>query len=162
LILVFANVGAILLFLQVEFLALVYIIVYLGAIAVLFLFAVMMLNIKLSPIRDAKYNYAPLAIVITFILATELTYSLNASISETFYSTPAYLSFSMLLHTQNTAQLALILFLFLTTPFLIIALVLLIALIGAVTLTLTDNTEIRHQEITNQLKATILSVRTLP
>jgi NADH-quinone oxidoreductase subunit J len=161
LILVFANVGAILLFLGIEFLALVYVIVYLGAIAVLFLFAVMMLNIKLSPISDKKYYYAPLAIILTLLIATELTYVLNQTFSEIFYIEPFYIIFTNILATNPVAQLAVILFLLTTIPFLIVGLVLLVALIGAIILTIGEETEIKHQEISTQLKADVITVRTI-
>jgi len=101
LILVFANVGGILLILAVEFLAIVYIIVYLGAIAVLFLFVIMMLDIKLSPVSDKKFYYAPVAILITFVIATECAYVLEASIPEASFLGPIYTSFSVLLNEIN-------------------------------------------------------------
>jgi NADH-quinone oxidoreductase subunit J len=161
LILVFANIGAILLFLQIEFLALVYIIVYLGAIAVLFLFAVMMLNIKLPLLSDKNYDYAPLGIIITFIIATELSYVLNCSFSELFYNESSYTIFINLINTDAMGQLGLVLFLFLTMPFLMVGLVLLVALIGAIILTITDTHDVKHQEITKQLKASHVSIRSL-
>jgi NADH-quinone oxidoreductase subunit J len=159
LILVFANVGAVLILLQIEFLALVYIIVYLGAIAVLFLFAVMMLNIKLSPASNKIYDYAPLHIVIAFIIATELAYVLTCSFSELFFDEPSYIIFISLINNQPMAQLGLVLFLFLTTPFLIVGLILLVALLGVIILTLNDTDDVKHQEITKQLKASHISIR---
>jgi NADH-quinone oxidoreductase subunit J len=161
LILVFANVGAILLFLSIEFLALVYVIVYLGAIAVLFLFAVMMLNIKLSPVSDKKYYYAPLAIIVTLLLATELTYVLTETFSKTSYVEPTYIIFTNILATNLVAQLAVVLFLLTTIPFLMVGLILLVALIGAIILTISEESESRHQEISAQVKADSITVRTI-
>jgi NADH-quinone oxidoreductase subunit J len=161
LILVFANVGAVLLFLHVEFLALVYVIVYLGAIAVLFLFAVMMLNIKLSPITTTKNYYAPIGAILTLILGTELAYVLFSSFTEIGFLEPFYNIFSNFLFTNQLAQLAIVLFLFLTIPFLIVSLVLLVALIGAIVLTLSEETDVRRQVIAEQLKASVFSIRNL-
>jgi NADH-quinone oxidoreductase subunit J len=161
LILVFANVGALLLALNVEFLALAYIIVYLGAIAVLFLFAVMMLNLKLSPISDEKNYYAPLVAILTLILATQLSYVLSTSVTDTFFSTPFYNTLSETLYTNQLAQLGIILFLFLPIPFILVSLLLLIALIGAIVLTVTEMSDVRRQEIAAQLKVTALTVRSL-
>jgi hypothetical protein len=58
-------------------------------------------------------------------------------------------------------QLGLVLFLFLTMPFLMVGLVLLVALIGAIILTITDAHDVKHQEITKQLKASHISIRSL-
>jgi NADH-quinone oxidoreductase subunit J len=161
LILVFANVGGILLILAVEFLAIVYIIVYLGAIAVLFLFVIMMLDIKLSPVSDKKFYYAPVAVLITFVIATECAYVLEASIPEASFLGPIYTSFSVLLNENQLEQLSLVLFLFLTVPFFLVALVLLIALIGAIVLTISEDPETKHQEVAKQLNASTLSIRAL-
>jgi hypothetical protein len=54
-----------------------------------------------------------------------------------------------------------ILFLLTTIPFLIVGLVLLVALIGAIILTIGEETEIKHQEISTQLKADVITVRTI-
>jgi len=121
----------------------------------------MMLNIKLSPVNDTKFNYAPLATVVTLVLATELSYVLSSSMSEVSYITNTYDTFVSLIMVQHITQLSLILFLFLTIPFLIVAGVLLIALIGAIVLTVNESTDVRRQEIAKQLAASGLSVRTL-
>jgi NADH-quinone oxidoreductase subunit J len=122
----------------------------------------MMLNLKLSPISDKVYNYVPLGVLLTFILSTELTYVLSLTFSDLFYMDADYDSFISLLAEEHLVQLALILFLFLTMPFLIVALVLLIALIGAIVLTVSNNTDFRHQEVSEQLRASRLSIRSLP
>jgi NADH-quinone oxidoreductase subunit J len=68
LIFVFLNVGFFLLMLNVEFLAFLIFIVYLGAIAVLFLFVIMMFNIHILESRDNLLRYVPLAFLIFFVL----------------------------------------------------------------------------------------------
>ena len=66
LILTFFNVSGLLLLLEVEFLAMVFLVVYVGAIAVLFLFVVMMLDIKIGDNTLGYLNYGPIAYFITF------------------------------------------------------------------------------------------------
>ena len=60
LILVFCNAAGLLILLEAEFLALLFIVVYVGAIAVLFLFVVMMLNVKISEVQDEVLQYLPI------------------------------------------------------------------------------------------------------
>lgn len=84
LILVFLNIGFFLLMLHVEFLAFLIFIVYLGAIAVLFLFVVMMFNIHIVEARDNILRYLPLIFVI-FIVFVEMTY-ITDSINFQFYN----------------------------------------------------------------------------
>jgi hypothetical protein len=74
---------------------------------------------------------------------------------------PFYNIFSNFLSTNQLAQLAIVLFLFLTIPFLIVSLVLLVALIGAIVLTLSEETDVRRQVIAEQLKASVFSIRNL-
>ena len=77
LILVFCNASGLLFLLNVDYLAFVFLIVYVGAIAVLFLFVVMMLNVKLSSRTETFSKYLPIIFLTFIILAVELhlTYS---------------------------------------------------------------------------------------
>ena len=63
LILVFCNVSGLLLLINLDFFAMVFLVVYVGAIAVLFLFVVMMLNVKLAEINDSILRYLPVGVV---------------------------------------------------------------------------------------------------
>lgn len=72
LILVFFNSSALILLLGFEFLAIIFIIIYVGAIAVLFLFVVMMLNIRLIELNDIFFKYLPLGLIIGFIFGLEI------------------------------------------------------------------------------------------
>lgn len=77
LILVFCNNTCILFLLNVEYLAMVYVVVYIGAIAVLFLFVVMMLNIKLLEVNDTVWRYIPIGVLVMLVLFFEVFYLLS-------------------------------------------------------------------------------------
>lgn len=92
LILVFLNIGFFLLILNVEFLAFIIFIVYLGAIAVLFLFVIMMFNIYILESRDNILRYLPLVLLI-FIVILEMIYSVdinNFSVEESYFPESFY------------------------------------------------------------------------
>lgn len=72
LVLAFFSSAAIWLLLEVEFLAIVLILVYVGAVMVLFLFVVMMLDINLAPMKEGFIRYLPAGIVVAVIMASEL------------------------------------------------------------------------------------------
>jgi NADH-quinone oxidoreductase subunit J len=72
LILVFTNVTGLLILLKIEFIAMMFIIIYVGAIAVLFLFVVMMLNIKLNELSENLVRYLPVGALISIIFFLEI------------------------------------------------------------------------------------------
>lgn len=85
LILVFCNVTFIMIILNVEFIAITFLIVYVGAIAVLFLFVVMMLNIKILELDEVFWKYIPVGLVISSIFLLQIFYYVfSFSISEVF------------------------------------------------------------------------------
>jgi NADH-quinone oxidoreductase subunit J len=70
--------------LGVEFLALLFMIVYVGAIAILFLFVVMMLNIKLEELKDNATRYVPIGLLIGFVFIIELLLILESEVPFSF------------------------------------------------------------------------------
>ena len=68
LILVFVSTSGLLLLLQVEFLGMIFIVIYIGAISVLFLFVIMMLNIRIIELKENLIKYVPLTLIIASIL----------------------------------------------------------------------------------------------
>ena len=80
LILVFCNSAGLLLLLNLEFFALIFLIVYVGAIAVLFLFVVMMLNIKLTEVHESIFHYLPIGGFVGFIFFLEFYFLFNQEI----------------------------------------------------------------------------------
>jgi NADH:ubiquinone oxidoreductase subunit 6 (subunit J) len=71
LILSFFNISATIFLLELEFLPIVFLVVYVGAVAVLFLFVLMMLNIKIAELKETTYHYLPIAIIFFFIFDSQ-------------------------------------------------------------------------------------------
>lgn len=163
LVMVFANVASMLLILGLEFIALVYLVVYIGAIAVLFLFVVMMLNVKLVELSTSIFNYLPLNIVVTFLLGYQISYLVYS----TFHPLDSIDLLSSVFIMDNITSFSNIqlfgqnLFLFNFFPFIITAVILLVAMIGSILLTLSHVSMIRRQEIyaQNSRNATVVLAR---
>ncbi len=149
LILAFFNAAALFILLGAEFLAMLLVVVYVGAIAVLFLFVVMMLNVDSSMIKEKAWRYAPLLICLALIFFTEIFLILKAS--NTYPYTKISL-FPILPEIQNTKAIGNILYTDFVLPFQLAGCVLFVAMIGAIVLTLKANKRfIRKQNITNQV-----------
>lgn len=152
LILVFSNIASILLLLEAEFMALVFMVVYIGAIAVLFLFVVMMLNIKIVELSNSDFNYLPLNALVTAIIGLQISY-LTYSTFHPSVLQPSVTFFTLvnvLDSLTNIITLGQIIFLIYFFPFLLTGLVLLVAMIGSIILTLSLQSTVRRQEISAQ------------
>lgn len=159
LVVVFCLSAQLLVLLEVDFLAMVLIIVYVGAIAVLFLFIVMMLNIRIVELGEILNRYFPLAVFVGLVIFSEIVFSF-------YYSTGSHLFNSSLLYVDwyrsflshsNVVSLGLVLYTYFS-PFLIISgLLLLLAMISSIMLTLdTSNAAetiypVKKQSISNQI-----------
>jgi NADH-quinone oxidoreductase subunit J len=152
LILVFCNSAALLLMLGAEFLAMLFIVVYVGAIAVLFLFVVMMLNIKLAEFSDSFTKYLPLGLAIIAILLFETFIIVDSN----FYShdnyvnnlTLDYTSWFQLLNTKtNMEVIGVLLYTNYFYLFIVASLILLVSMIGAIALTLHKKSDAKRQQI---------------
>jgi NADH-quinone oxidoreductase subunit J len=148
LILAFFNAAALFLLLGAEFLAMILVIVYVGAVAVLFLFVVMMLDIDFADLKRGSLQYLPFGALMGIILVAELImvgglWSLHPAAKAAVASaTPAGLT--------NTAALGRILYTDYIYYFQIAGLVLLVAMIGAIVLTLRARPGVRRQSISVQ------------
>jgi NADH-quinone oxidoreductase subunit J len=149
LILAFFNAAALFLLAGAEFLAMILVIVYVGAVAVLFLFVVMMLDINFAELRSGFQRYLPVGAAVVAVLIVELFIVLGGwKIAPEAMS----LRFSPNAHnTGNTAQLGRVLYTDYILLFQIAGLVLLVAMIGAIVLTLRDRQTSRHQNIVSQI-----------
>jgi NADH-quinone oxidoreductase subunit J len=149
LILAFFNAAGLFLLAGAEFLAMILVIVYVGAVAVLFLFVVMMLDIDFTELRSGFQRFAPVGLAVGFVLAGELFIVLGGwklapdAMSLRFAPTAANVS--------NTAQLGNIIYTDYIFLFQTAGLVLLVAMIGAIVLTLRDRKTSRHQDIARQI-----------
>jgi NADH:ubiquinone oxidoreductase subunit 6 (subunit J) len=154
LILAFCNSAGLLLLLEIEFLAMIFIVVYVGAIAVLFLFVVMMLNIKISEVQDEIYQYLPVGGLIGFIFLSEIFLILESDfvplLSQNLLSTDYNIWVANTESISNIATLGQVLYTTFAVFFLIAGLILLVAMIGAIVLTMQTRTTLRRQQIYQQ------------
>lgn len=136
LVVVFCLSAQLFVLLEVDFLAMVLIIVYVGAIAVLFLFIVMMLNIRVVELGEILNRYFPLATIVGLIIFSEIVFSLYYSLGYS-YSPTLYLDwYKSFLSHSNVVSLGLVLYTYFS-PFLIISgVLLLLAMISSIMLTL--------------------------
>ena len=153
LILSFFNAAALFLIAGAEFLAMILVIVYVGAVAVLFLFVVMMLDVDFAELRGGFQRYLPVGAAVGAILLIELAIVLGGwklapgSATARMSPTPANIS--------NTEALGRLLYTDYVFLFQASGLVLLVAMIGAIVLTLRDRKTSRHQNIRTQTERTV-------
>ena len=148
LILAFFNAAGLFVLLGAEFLAMILVVVYVGAVAVLFLFVVMMLDIDFAELKKGALQYLPFGLLIGLILVAELVMAGSvwvlkpATIAAKGAATPAGVT--------NTEALGRILYTDYVYYFQIAGLVLLVAMIGAIVLTLRSRPGVRRQSIPQQ------------
>lgn len=148
LILVFINSTALLLISEIEFISIMLIIIYIGAITVLFLFVIMMLDIKILIEKNKNFGYIPIIFLISFIffIETFIVFSKNFTSSyhliyQSIFKNDIFYQ-KILDHFDsitNIETIGHVLYTYYAFFFLIAGLILLIALIGAVTLTKKEN-----------------------
>ncbi|WP_135466455.1 NADH-quinone oxidoreductase subunit J [Crenalkalicoccus roseus] len=150
LILAFFNAAALFLIAGAEFLAMILVIVYVGAVAVLFLFVVMMLDIDFARLREGFQRYAPIGAIVGGILFLELVLVLGAwtfaDQAEALRIAPTPPS-----PVTNTEALGLLLYTDYIYLFQAAGLILLVAMIGAIVLTLRGRPAMRRQNIAVQI-----------
>lgn len=137
--------------LYAEFLAVVLVLVYVGAVMVLFLFVVMMLDISFDKLREGIWRHLPLAAGVGFLMALEMTLVLA---SREFGAEGASSPGAPPAGYSNTRELGRILYTDYVFPFELAAVVLLVAIVAAIALTLRRRKQTRYQDPTEQLAAT--------
>lgn len=148
LILAFFNAAALFLIAGAEFLAMILVIVYVGAVAVLFLFVVMMLDVNFAQLREGFQRYAPVGGVIGLVLFAELALVLGGWRFSPEAGT-LHVS-SMPDGVENTRALGHLIYTEYVFLFQASGLVLMVAMIGAIVLTHRERTRSRHQNIARQ------------
>ncbi len=151
LILVFFNAAGLFLLLGAEFLAMILLVVYVGAVAVLFLFVVMMLDIDFTELRSGVLEYAPIGALIGLILAAELIIVVGGTVISPEIAKTVAMPIPAIADRTNTAALGDVLYTNYVYFFEIAALVLLVAMIGAIVLTLKHRTTVKRQNIADQV-----------
>jgi NADH-quinone oxidoreductase subunit J len=160
LILTFVNAAALFMMAGAEFLAMIIIVVYVGAVAVLFLFVVMMLDVDFVELRQGFLNYLPVGGLIGLILFFELTAVvffkvIDPGIAKTVAAPIAP-------DISNTEALGLVLYTRYVFYFQASGLVLLVAMIGAIVITLRHKQNVKRQNVAEQnarTKATAIELR---
>ena len=149
LILAFFNAAALFLIAGAEFLAMILVIVYVGAVAVLFLFVVMMLDVDFSAIREGFQRYAPIGGAIGLVLFAELIFVFG---SWSFADNAAGLRLNPVEPgVENTRAIGRILYTDYVWLFQLSGLILLVAMIGAIVLTLRNKPVAKRQDIGRQV-----------
>ncbi|WP_439577845.1 NADH-quinone oxidoreductase subunit J [Elioraea sp.] len=149
LILSFFNAAALFLLAGAEFLALILVIVYVGAVAVLFLFVVMMLDVNFAELREGFVRYLPIGGIIGGILLVELL--LVGTAWTVSPQAPLLIAEPVPATVSNTRALGRILYTDYVYLFQAAGLVLLVAMIGAIVLTLRERPGVRRQNVGAQL-----------
>ncbi|HEY4773627.1 MAG TPA: NADH-quinone oxidoreductase subunit J [Xanthobacteraceae bacterium] len=160
LILAFVNAAGLFVLMGAEFLAMIVIVVYVGAVAVLFLFVVMMLDVDFVELRAGFLNYLPVGALVGLGFLIELVLVLGAWVIHPAAKSAA--AMPIVADTSNTEALGLVLYTRYVYFFEAAGLVLLVAMIGAIVLTLRHKPNVKRQDIGKQVartKATAIEVR---
>ena len=163
LILAFVNAAGLFMLMGAEFLAMILVVVYVGAVAVLFLFVIMMLDVDFAELRQGFLEYLPVGLLIGVIFLAELLlvaggWVINPAVSKSITAPIAP-------NISNIEALGLVLYTKYVSYFQLAGAVLLVAMIGAIVLTLRHKPSVRRQSIPAQnarSKATAMDVRKVP
>ena len=149
LILSFVNAAGLFVLLGAEFLAMILVVVYVGAVAVLFLFVVMMLDINFVKLREGFLQYLPFGALLGIVLIIELgILFLTKSFSENSLS--KFVELPVMNEVENTKLIGQVLYTNYFYLFQISGLILLVAMVGSITLTLRDRGQVKRQDISQQ------------
>jgi NADH-quinone oxidoreductase subunit J len=164
LILAFVNAAGLFILLGAEFLAMILVIVYVGAVAVLFLFVVMMLDVDFAALRRGFLDYMPVGAVVGIVFFIELL--MMVAVGTGAFGTGAAKAITDAIpppdDVTNTAALGRVLYTKYAYYFQAAGLVLLVAMIGAIVLTLRHKPKVRRQNVADQVartKATAIKMR---
>ena len=151
LILAFFNAAGLFVLMGAEFLAMILIIVYVGAVAVLFLFVVMMLDIDFAQLRVGAARYLPIGLLVGIILLAELVLVFGSWAIAPNVATLAAAPTPSGVAMTNTRALGDLLYTRYIFAFQAAGMILLVAMIGAIVLTLRHRVDTRRQSLTEQL-----------
>ena len=152
LILAFFNAAGLFVLLGAEFLAMILVVVYVGAVLVLFLFVVMMLDVDFAELRAGFLKYLPIGATIGILLFVELVLILAAWVTAPEITAQA--PTPPISQMSNTAALGQILYTKYVYLFEAAGLILLVAMIGAIVLTLQHKRDVKRQSVVRQVERT--------
>ena len=149
LVLAFFTSAGIWLLLEAEFLAIILVLVYVGAVMVLFLFVVMMLDINLAPLREGFIRYLPVGVAVAAIVVVELALVIGVSDFglDSMPQPPAHAA-----DYSNTKELGALLYTVYVYPFELAAAILLVAIVAAIALTMRRRTGVKTQDPSRQVE----------
>ncbi|CCE01993.1 NADH-quinone oxidoreductase subunit J [Bradyrhizobium sp. STM 3809] len=148
LILAFVNASGLFVLMGAEFLAMILVVVYVGAVAVLFLFVIMMLDVDFTELREGFLQYMPIGLVIGGIFLFELLLTVSYWIINP--TTPKSITAAIPTNVTNTEALGLVLYTKYVHYFQLSGMILLVAMIGAIVLTLRHKASVKRQDINVQ------------
>ncbi|KGQ19207.1 NADH-ubiquinone oxidoreductase chain J [Lysobacter dokdonensis DS-58] len=149
LVLTFFSVACTWLLAGAEFLGIVLILVYVGAVMVLFLFVVMMLDIDVAPLREGFVRYLPIGLIVAIIMLVEICMLIGVKV---LVQAPLAPDAAAAADIPNTTWLAQALFTDFLLPFEVAAVILTIAVVAAVMLTLRRRGGVKHQDPSAQAR----------
>jgi len=144
----FFNAAALFFMLDAEFLGIILILVYVGAVMVLFMFVVMMLEVNKAKLREGFLQYLPTGGMIALILLVEF---IGAAFSGVFNNESVAAVGHLGKEVNNTVEIGKVLYTQYLLGFEIAAIILLVALVGAVVLTLRTRDDVKYQNISRQV-----------
>jgi NADH-quinone oxidoreductase subunit J len=148
LILAFVNASGLFVLMGAEFLAMILVVVYVGAVAVLFLFVIMMLDVDFTELREGFLQYMPIGLVIGGIFLFELLLTVSYWVIDP--GTTKTITAAIPTNVTNTEALGLVLYTKYIFYFQLSGMVLLVAMIGAIVLTLRHKVNVKRQDINVQ------------
>lgn len=152
LVLAFFSASALWLLLFAEFLAITLVLVYVGAVMVLFLFVVMMLDVNFAKLREGFWKYMPLAAAVSIAMLVQMALLLTSKqMGATTIETSAK-AISNAANLSNTKELGKVLYTQYLLPFELAAVILLVAIVAAVALTLRPKREAKSQIVGDQVR----------
>ncbi len=145
----FFNAAGLFFLLDAEFVGIILILIYVGAVMVLFMFVIMMLEINFSQIKEGFLQYLPTGAIIAFILLAEMV----AAASSGVFSVEKLGAVKHLpQEVNNTVEIGKLLYTKYLLGFEVAAIILLVALVGAIVLTLRARSGAKYQQIGRQVK----------
>jgi NADH-quinone oxidoreductase subunit J len=165
LILAFFNAAGLFVLMGAEFLAMILVVVYVGAVAVLFLFVVMMLDINFAELRSGALQYLPIGGIIGLVLLSELVFVGVSWVVVPDVGRMVEAPAPPASDVSNTAALGQLIYTDYMLLFQAAGLVLLVAMIGAIVLTLRSREGVRRQKISQQIgrrRELSLEIRKVP
>ena len=147
----FFNSACIWLLMEAEFLAIVLMLVYVGAVMVLFLFVVMMLDIDVAPLREGFVRYLPVGLIVAVIMLVEICLLIGVKVLSLGGAAPEAAASVAVEGYSNTRALGELLYTKYLYPFELAAVLLLVAIVAAIALTMRHRVGMKAQDIAGQV-----------